>query len=102
MARYNMTIEQYDKMFDEQQGLCAICKEPERKTTATGAVMRLQVDHDHACCPGDKSCGQCVRRLLCWRCNTTIGRVNDNPALLQAMIDYLKEHGAKDNTEITF
>lgn len=28
------------------------------------------VDHDHKCCSGDKSCGKCVRGILCPGCNT--------------------------------
>lgn len=35
----------------------------------------FSVDHDHGCCPGEKSCGQCVRGLVCNRCNMQIGQV---------------------------
>jgi len=31
------------------------------------------VDHNHACCPADASCGHCVRGILCRRCNHVIG-----------------------------
>lgn len=31
------------------------------------------IDHDHRCCPGDVSCGKCVRGIVCSRCNTGIG-----------------------------
>ncbi|WP_373458705.1 endonuclease domain-containing protein [Pseudarthrobacter sulfonivorans] len=35
--------------------------------------VRLMIDHDHACCPSVKSCGQCVRGYLCHECNTSEG-----------------------------
>lgn len=80
---YKLTVEQYDAMFVEQGGRCAICGEPP-------GARRLAVDHDHACCPGGRSCGACVRSLLCNRCNVGLGSFRDNPGLLAAALDYLK------------
>lgn len=82
---YNMSVEDYDKMFQEQEGLCAIC------LCSPQGDARLAVDHDHACCPGTKSCGKCIRKLLCSSCNNGLGRFRDNEILLQRAIDYLKE-----------
>lgn len=78
--RYRMTIEQYQELLNSQGGRCATC----------GIVPeKFYVDHDHACCPGGNSCGQCVRGLLCFNCNNALGQVKDNPAVLLAMVDYL-------------
>jgi len=35
-------------------------------------------DHDHVCCSGKKSCGKCLRGLLCHGCNTKLGALENN------------------------
>lgn len=82
--KFNITMERYDKMLDAQGGVCAICG----KADVSGRA--LSVDHDHSCCPGKKSCGECVRSLLCGNCNMGLGKFQDDPELLRAAIDYLK------------
>lgn len=47
------------------------------------------VDHGHSCCPGRKSCGECVRGLLCGRCNLVLGILEEDCNLLP---DYLKKY----------
>jgi hypothetical protein len=83
-------------MFNKQQGLCAACHHPETGLTSLGRPRLLSVDHDHACCPGKKSCGKCIRGLLCRRCNVTLGWVEDTPDLLLNLVDYLKEVGTNE------
>jgi hypothetical protein len=53
---------------------CAVCRRP------FGAAGRVFADHDHACCPAQvdqtaKTCGKCIRGLLCFRCNTALGYI---------------------------
>ena len=65
--------------------VCDACGQPPKH-------YALHFDHDHRCCPGiaSTSCGQCFRGWLCADCNKTLGMVQDDPARLQALIDYLK------------
>jgi hypothetical protein len=79
---FNITPEDFDRMFDEQGGVCAICFEPETDVhSATGKVQRLAVDHD-------KSTG-IVRGLLCGRCNKGIGNLRHDRKILESAISYL-------------
>lgn len=82
--KYGISPERYDAMLEAQGGGCAICN-------GTNPSDRpLFVDHDHACCPGVKTCWKCVRGLLCHKCNSALGMFNDDPALLRAAMTYLE------------
>lgn len=59
-----------------------------------GSFDRLHVDHDHTCCPTVKTCGQCVRGILCERHNQGLGFFQDDPESLVAGADYLKRYAA--------
>lgn len=87
-SKYRITADQYDQMMIDQDGGCAICG----GVNSDGRA--LAVDHDHACCPGSRSCGKCVRKLLCLDCNTGIGSLKDDVHLLRKAIAYLEEHNA--------
>lgn len=83
--KYNLTPEQWQAMHDAQGGKCGICGQEEtRINPKTHAPQALSVDHCH-------DFGH-VRELLCWRCNTTIGKAEHSVQLLTAMIEYLKRH----------
>lgn len=56
-----------------------------------GMLAPLVIDHDHTCCVGDYSCGECVRGLICQTCNFLIGQAHDNPAVLRAAAEYLED-----------
>lgn len=85
---YGLTVAQYEVMLAEQGGGCAICG------TVPTDGRALHVDHDHACCPTrKKSCGQCVRGLLCEDCNRVLGMFADHIPRFESAIDYLKNGG---------
>lgn len=79
--RYGISVEEYQRLFDEQNGVCAICGQPETKIYK-GTMARLAVDHDHET--------GTIRGLLCNGCNTGLGHFKDNPKLLEGAINYLK------------
>lgn len=78
--RHGLTLEDYTLMFNKYEGMCYACKEN----------PITHIDHDHFCCKGGVSCGDCVRGLLCQGCNITLGFVKDDISRLENLIDYLK------------
>ena len=74
--RYGVERGTYAKMFEAQDGKCAICG-----TTDTGKMSRFHIDHCH-----DTGI---VRGLLCGPCNTGIGQLKHDPEILRAAIKYL-------------
>lgn len=72
---HGLTPAEQDRLAEVQRGLCAICQEPSD---------RLAIDHDHRHCAGSTGCRQCVRGLLCPRCNSGLGWIGDRniPRLL--------------------
>lgn len=73
MDKYGLTVDQFNAMFQTQNGKCAICF----KDLGT----KYCIDHCH-------STGA-VRGLLCYSCNSGIGLLQDSPHLLQCAIEYL-------------
>lgn len=84
---YNITKKTYKKLLEQQDHRCAICRRHSSEFN-----QNLCVDHDHTCCPGRaKSCGKCVRGLLCQPCNQGLGLFRDSIEALQNAINYLKD-----------
>lgn len=91
LRRFNLSEDRYDEMVLLQENQCAICKteDPGFKKGGDGTTA-FGVDHDHACCPGRRSCGKCVRSLLCVKCNNGLGCFSDNTEVMDNAIEYLK------------
>ena len=79
LRNFGITLETYNKLFDEQQGCCVICGRHQSELSKA-----LNVDNNH-------KTGQ-VRALLCWNCNYALGLVKEDISILLSMIDYLDEN----------
>jgi Recombination endonuclease VII len=79
LSFYNLTAEQFVRMYTEQEGRCRICQ------IALGGIMlkKLNIDHDHRT-------GR-VRGLICRSCNMGLGNFKDNLQLLRSAVRYLEE-----------
>jgi hypothetical protein len=74
---YNITQEQYNELFNKQNGCCAICKKHQ-----SILKEKLNVDHNHLT-------GK-IRGLLCTKCNRSLGNFNDDANILDNASNYLK------------
>lgn len=79
--RYGITLEDYERMREEQDGVCALCGGPPNGNTEG----YFHVDHVHAT-------GK-VRGLLCSTCNLALGLAYDRPDLLRKMAEYVEQEG---------
>lgn len=83
MREYGITIEQYNIMEAQQDGLCAICKQPETQERK-GVKYRLAVDHCH-------KTGK-VRGLLCFKCNSSMGSFEKRDVPMSNVESYLEKY----------
>lgn len=84
-SRYKLRPYDLRQMLKAQNERCAVCE------IELGRVFAI--DHDHKCCEGRKSCGLCVRGLLCRRCNVFIGYMESTPAsVVERFHLYRKRH----------
>lgn len=79
--RYGIGLAEYTLRLAEQGNVCDICR-------ASSADM--VVDHDHACCPGERSCGKCLRGIVCQDCNRAIGLLREDQDVFASAIMYLQ------------
>jgi len=80
LKKFGITSAFYNKLHNEQKGLCAVCGMPE-SVVRFGAVVSLAVDHCH-------TTGK-VRGLLCNSCNLGLGNLKDNIDIMASAISYL-------------
>lgn len=84
---YNMSINDYDLMLEQQNSRCKICL----TENAGGKHKKFYIDHCH-------KTGK-VRGLLCTGCNLALGGFRDNIESLKRAIDYLTGKLDSDNKQ---
>lgn len=89
--RYGLPPGEFERRLAEQDGCCYLCREPLDLEKKRG----IHVDHDHTCCRGNRSCGQCIRGLACHPCNTGIGAFGDDPERMIRVAERLKAADAE-------
>lgn len=97
-SKFKLTLEEYYEMCENN---CEICGENPYEHKI------LHVDHDHKCCPVKydekgrtgyfKTCGLCVRGVLCNKCNTAVGKyerglMRDDYPLRDKIIIYVAKY----------
>jgi hypothetical protein len=83
LDNFKLTLEKWQKIWDYQEGKCAICGCP---------LKKANTDHCHSEKTG--IAGE-IRGLLCARCNRALGRFGDRLDLLEAAVAYLKSPPAR-------
>lgn len=83
MRRCGLSIDEYDRIYDEQGGKCKICRVEKPRY----GQYRLVVDHCHM--SGE------FRALLCGKCNSAIGFLGENEETLFNAIEYLESFRKK-------
>ena len=78
---YNITIKDYNLLLQQQNMVCAICKKPEIRKHKNGKKYNMAIDHDH-------NTGK-IRGLLCNKCNTSLGLLDENIQNMKNMIKYI-------------
>lgn len=75
--KYGISADEYQQMFEEQHGRCAICGKHQSEF-----YVALCVDHNH-------ETGK-IRGLLCNRCNQAIGLLDDDIQRFKVAVLYLE------------
>lgn len=90
LRRSKTSEDVFNSLLREQDGLCAVCREPET-TMQYGKAKGLAADHCHQT--------NKTRGLLCQNCNLGIGRFDDNIFYIENAIAYLSnvDHIPKEN-----
>lgn len=77
--KYGLILNDWNELFEKQQGCCAICG-----THQSELERKLFVDHDH-------TTGK-LRGLLCSKCNTALGYLQENINIINSLLGYVQKY----------
>lgn len=83
-STYGMSLDTYDALLTDQNHACKICSRP---FDMADQNRRPHIDHCH-------KTGR-VRGILCFTCNTAMGKLKDDPTLLRRAAEYLETPPAR-------
>jgi hypothetical protein len=84
--KYGISPETFLKVWDKQEGNCAICKDALPNLMAYENRRRgYAIDHNH-------DTGE-FRGILCTECNVLLGMASDSPEILKEAVKYLETRG---------
>jgi hypothetical protein len=78
LKRYGITINEWEKMFEKQGKICALCG----SDVPAKHSNRWNTDHDH-----DTGI---IRGIICCSCNNGLGLFKDDPVLLRKAANYIE------------
>lgn len=81
------TLAELESLYASSNGVCQICGKPQTGFK-NGGQKNLAIDHCH-------KTGK-VRGLLCTKCNTALGKFNDDPSLLRKAAEYLDKSNSNE------
>lgn len=95
LGRHGLTKKAFAELLEAQGGKCA---NPGCGATEPGGRAEWHVDHDHSHCNKKWSCGECIRGLLCQRCNIGLGLLGDSRERVAGMLVYMDNPPAQNLT----
>ena len=84
VAKYGISVDEFNKKFIEQDGKCACCNIDFIMNSYQ--LLKSCVDHNHKT--------QQIRDLLCGRCNLAAGNVQDSSFKAKQLASYLEKWGS--------
>lgn len=77
--RMSLSEDSYKTLMEDRW--CYLCED---------RAPSVHLDHDHSCCPGNQSCGGCLRGTLCLSHNLLLGHYEKNGGYLEGAGKYLE------------